>query len=163
LWLSGREVWFAPAAIVYHRMHGFYGRSGAREIERVRRLELNALRTMIKNLEPATLDRALPAALQLAVRRATLDGAGAVAALQPEAIPPRSIEGTALAPLLASTLAGGAPARKTRACRPCAAAATLSWARCRRSWLARQREASHYAGAHRQVPRTRLTYRWEHA
>jgi GT2 family glycosyltransferase len=84
LWLLGREIWLAPASVVYHRVHG----TRMAPLELQRRLELNALRTIVKNFEPATLDRALPAALQLAVYRA----------LAPRA---RAVRGTALAPLLA--------------------------------------------------------------
>jgi hypothetical protein len=104
LWLAGREVWYTPEAVVYHREHGYFGRRPP--LERFRRLELNALRTIVKNYEQATLDRVLPAALQLAVRRATLYSAGAAAALAPAGrLGPSAaamrIEGLALTPLLA--------------------------------------------------------------
>jgi len=99
VWLCGREVWFAPASIVFHVEHGYWNKVPT--IERMRRLELNALRTMVKNYEQSTLDRVLPAALELAVQRAALDSMGPVAALKPEGDAPARVEGVALAPLLA--------------------------------------------------------------
>lgn len=69
LWLLGYGVVFVPGALVYHRHHGSAGKLA---LARRRFLyERNALMTLIKNYDEANLARILPAALLLAMRRAT--------------------------------------------------------------------------------------------
>ncbi len=66
----GYEALLVPSSIVHHRHHGSFSRVG---LERTRLLyERNALLSLIKNYEPATLDQVLPAALLLAAKRAFL-------------------------------------------------------------------------------------------
>lgn len=73
--LRGWRVRFEPASIAYHRHHATVsevdGEDGARELYL---LERNALAALYKNLSDECLARALPAALALAVRRATARG-----------------------------------------------------------------------------------------
>lgn len=69
LWVMGYRVVFAPRAITYHRHHGSAGKL---PMDRRNLLyERNALFTIIKNYDQVNLDRILPAALMLAVHRAT--------------------------------------------------------------------------------------------
>ncbi len=70
MWLLGRQVWFAPAALVYHKHHGTTGKWPPPG--RVRLYERNSLRTVFTHLEPGNLQRVLPAALILSVDRALL-------------------------------------------------------------------------------------------
>ncbi len=70
LWVLGYEVIFAPKAVVYHHHHGTWERLS--HTQRFTLLERNALYTIIKNYEQANLDRILPLALLLAVKRFTL-------------------------------------------------------------------------------------------
>lgn len=153
LWLAGREVWFAPAALTYHHEHGYMGRRPP--LERARRLELNALRNTVKNLEQATLERALPVALELAVRRATCEAAGPVAALKPEGAPPERIEGAALAPLLAvDALAAEWPALMEKRARVQAMRRRSDaelFALFGDAWLTPARTEPAYVTAHRQI------------
>ncbi len=66
----GHDVLLVPTSIVYHRHHGSFSRVGQ---ERTRLLyERNALLSLIKNYEQATLEQALPVALMLAAKRAFL-------------------------------------------------------------------------------------------
>lgn len=73
--LRGWRVRYQPASLAYHRHHasisGVDGEDTARELYL---LERNALAALYKNLSDETLARALPAALALAVRRATARG-----------------------------------------------------------------------------------------
>lgn len=69
LWVMGHRVVFAPGAVTYHRHHGSAGKL---PMDRRNLLyERNALFTIIKNYDQPNLDRILPAALMLAVHRAT--------------------------------------------------------------------------------------------
>ena len=70
--LRGYRVRYQPASVAYHRHHASMVDTG--EFREHFLLERNALLTLHKNLEQATLDRVLPAALALAVRRATARG-----------------------------------------------------------------------------------------
>lgn len=70
LWLLGYEVVFTPASVTYHRHHGT-AKSVADEKKQVL-YERNALYTLIKNYDDENLARVLPAALLLAVKRATI-------------------------------------------------------------------------------------------
>ncbi|HEY3607612.1 MAG TPA: glycosyltransferase [Pseudonocardiaceae bacterium] len=73
--LRGWRVRYQPASIAYHRHHASMsevdGKDQARELFL---LERNALATLYKNLSDETLAKVLPAALALAVRRATARG-----------------------------------------------------------------------------------------
>ncbi|GAB3154417.1 glycosyltransferase [Amycolatopsis stemonae] len=73
--LRGWRVRYVPESLTYHRHHGTMGAVDAPETGRETfLLERNALAAMYKNLSDETLARALPAALALAVRRATARG-----------------------------------------------------------------------------------------
>jgi len=67
LWLSGYQVLWVPQAIVYHRKH----QTGAAfpVEQRFTLIEMNALRTIIKNYEEQNLWRVLPLSLFLGVKR----------------------------------------------------------------------------------------------
>ena len=73
--LRGWRVRYEPASLAYHRHHASMsevdGKDSARELYL---LERNALAALYKNLSDETLAKALPAALALAVRRATARG-----------------------------------------------------------------------------------------
>ncbi|MGB6163259.1 MAG: glycosyltransferase [Pseudonocardiaceae bacterium] len=70
--LRGYRVRYEPASIAYHRHHAsLHGADPARETYL---LERNALATLYKNVSDETLATVLPAALALAVRRATARG-----------------------------------------------------------------------------------------
>ena len=73
--LRGWRVRYEPASLAYHRHHASVsevdGPDSARELYL---LERNALAALYKNVSDQTLARALPAALALAVRRATARG-----------------------------------------------------------------------------------------
>jgi GT2 family glycosyltransferase len=71
LHVLGYSVWFAPAAVVYHKHHGTSG--GWAEPPRVRLYERNSLRNLFCLLEGPSLRRALAAALLLAADRALLE------------------------------------------------------------------------------------------
>ncbi|WP_031465462.1 glycosyltransferase [Sciscionella sediminilitoris] len=77
-WRLNNRGWrfrFEPGSVAYHRHHAAVsdvdGKDSARELYL---LERNALCALYKNLEDETLARVLPAALALAVRRATARG-----------------------------------------------------------------------------------------
>jgi len=70
LWVLGYKVLLAPRSIAYHVHHGSWGQV-ADEKKRVL-YERNALCAAIKNYENETLDRVLPIALLLLLRRAYL-------------------------------------------------------------------------------------------
>jgi len=67
LWAFGYRVTYEPSSIVYHRHHGTADTLG-HERERFL-LERNALMTVIKNYEGATLDRILAPAVMLTMER----------------------------------------------------------------------------------------------
>ncbi|WP_373290031.1 glycosyltransferase [Longimycelium tulufanense] len=70
--LRGWRVRYEPRSVTYHRHHASMSEvHSAREFYL---LERNALATLYKNLSDETLSRVLPAALALAVRRATARG-----------------------------------------------------------------------------------------
>jgi GT2 family glycosyltransferase/glycosyltransferase involved in cell wall biosynthesis len=73
--LRGWRVRYEPRSLAYHRHHASMskvdGEDNARELYL---LERNALAALYKNVSDATLAKALPAALALAVRRATARG-----------------------------------------------------------------------------------------
>src|SRR5215470_1045092 len=70
--LRGLRVRYEPASVAYHRHHASV--AGAGQFREYFLLERNALMMLYKNLEQATLDRVLPAALALAIRRGTALG-----------------------------------------------------------------------------------------
>ncbi len=73
--LRGWRVRYEPTSLAYHRHHASMsavdGKDNARELYL---LERNALAALYKNVSDETLAKALPAALALAVRRATARG-----------------------------------------------------------------------------------------
>jgi GT2 family glycosyltransferase/glycosyltransferase involved in cell wall biosynthesis len=73
--LRGWRVRYQPTSIAYHRHHASMSTvDGADQARELFLLERNALATLYKNLSDETLAKALPAALALAVRRATARG-----------------------------------------------------------------------------------------
>ncbi|WP_329071605.1 glycosyltransferase [Amycolatopsis sp. NBC_01480] len=73
--LRGWRVRYLPESLTYHRHHGTMAAVDAPETGRETfLLERNALAALYKNLSDESLARALPAALALAVRRATARG-----------------------------------------------------------------------------------------
>jgi GT2 family glycosyltransferase len=70
LWVQGERVIYVPDAVAYHRHHG----SGLAATERRRLLERNALASVVKNYDDASLAIVLPAALALLEARARLAG-----------------------------------------------------------------------------------------
>ncbi|MEV5719620.1 glycosyltransferase [Amycolatopsis mediterranei] len=73
--LRGWRVRYVPESLTYHRHHATMASVDAPETGRETfLLERNALAALYKNLSDETLARALPAALALAVRRATARG-----------------------------------------------------------------------------------------
>lgn len=101
--LRGWRFRYEPRSIAYHRHHGTMstvdGEDQARELYL---LERNALATLYKNVSDETLARALPAALALAVRRATARGEVDTTALElsrgtgelaPTSTPPSTLAG----------------------------------------------------------------------
>ena len=71
--LLGYRTILAPAAVTYHRLHGTAARFAL--TQRMRLYERNALATIYKNYEDASLRRILPAAIALSLRRG-LAGSG---------------------------------------------------------------------------------------
>ncbi|NIH82452.1 glycosyltransferase [Amycolatopsis viridis] len=73
--LRGWRVRYVPESVAYHRHHGTMSEVDAPETGRETfLLERNALAALYKNLSDETLAKVLPAALALAVRRATARG-----------------------------------------------------------------------------------------
>lgn len=70
LWILGYKVVFAPASICYHVHYGSFSKEAQCKILYL--YERNALYTIVKNYEPQYLDRVLPIALLLHVKRAYL-------------------------------------------------------------------------------------------
>lgn len=71
LWALGYRIQFAPQAIVYHRHHGTSGGIATHQLRVL--YERNALGMIVKNYEQSTLDKVLPIALLLAVKRGILN------------------------------------------------------------------------------------------
>jgi GT2 family glycosyltransferase/glycosyltransferase involved in cell wall biosynthesis len=67
LWLAGYRVVLSPAAIVYHRHHGVSRHVPQHQINAL--LERNALITILKNYDDATLSHIAGPALLLAIQR----------------------------------------------------------------------------------------------
>ncbi len=72
LWVLGHRVVYAPDAVVYHRVGGTMGAGRAPSHRRYFQFEVNTLAMLVKNYEAANLDRILPAALALELKRALL-------------------------------------------------------------------------------------------
>jgi GT2 family glycosyltransferase/glycosyltransferase involved in cell wall biosynthesis len=72
LWLHGYAVALAPRAVAYHRGHATASRLPAHQLRVL--YERNALYTIVKNYDDATLERVLPAALLLAAQRGLMSG-----------------------------------------------------------------------------------------
>jgi GT2 family glycosyltransferase len=70
LWLMGYRVVLAPDSLVYHRGHGTL--DSQRAVKKRFLMHRNALMTIIKNYDDGNLERILPLALSLAVKRALL-------------------------------------------------------------------------------------------
>jgi GT2 family glycosyltransferase len=84
-WLLGYRVRYVPASLTYHRHHRSVGALSAAQEDHL--LERNALFTIFKNYDDENLDRALGAALMLAVRRGTVRGGDDTAVLDPQRRP----------------------------------------------------------------------------
>ena len=67
LWIMGYRVMLVPTAVTYHRMHATMDRF--QDHRKTVLYERNALYTIIKNYDQETLNRVLPAALLLVVKR----------------------------------------------------------------------------------------------
>jgi len=85
-WLLGYRVRYVPASLTYHRHHRSVGALSAAQEDYL--LERNALFTIFKNYDDENLDRALGAALMLAVRRGTVRGGDDTGVLDPQRRPP---------------------------------------------------------------------------
>ena len=72
--LRGWRVRFAPDSLAFHRHHASMSKVDDAEARELYLLERNALAALYKNLSAETLAKALPAALALAIRRATARG-----------------------------------------------------------------------------------------
>jgi GT2 family glycosyltransferase/glycosyltransferase involved in cell wall biosynthesis len=70
--LAGHRFRYVPSSLAYHRHHGAVDKFGA--YQETFYLERNALFTLYKNLSQPELDRRLPAAMALAVRRSVERG-----------------------------------------------------------------------------------------
>lgn len=71
LWALGYRILFAPQAIVYHRHHGTSGSMANHQLRVL--YERNSLSMIVKNYEEATLNKILPIALMLTVKRSLLN------------------------------------------------------------------------------------------
>jgi len=97
--LRGHRVRYEPASIAYHRHHrSLEGADPARETYL---LERNALAALYKNVSDETLTTVLPAALALAVRRATARGELDPTELELTRRPAGADEGTMSVPRIA--------------------------------------------------------------
>jgi len=81
-WLLGYRVRYVPASLTYHRHHRSVSALSAAHEEYL--LERNALFTIFKNYDDENLDRALGAALMLAVRRGAVRGGDDTGVLDPQ-------------------------------------------------------------------------------
>ena len=70
LWVLGYQVWMAPEAVIFHRHHGSSGRAQAHQ--KYTLFERNALATIVKNYDDASLARVLPAALLLLLKKSQM-------------------------------------------------------------------------------------------
>ncbi len=70
-WLYGYKVRFTPQAVVRHRHHATANTMYGHQVRKL--LERNALATIIKNYDDHNLQRILPAALLLMLKRSLLD------------------------------------------------------------------------------------------
>jgi GT2 family glycosyltransferase/glycosyltransferase involved in cell wall biosynthesis len=70
-WLYGYKVRFTPHAVVRHRHHATANTMHGHQVRKL--LERNALVTIIKNYDDQNLQRILPAALLLILKRSLLD------------------------------------------------------------------------------------------
>ena len=68
LWLMGYQVWLAPKAITYHRHHATMDHFA--DYRKALLYERNALYTLFKNYSEENLNRVLPVALLMTVKRA---------------------------------------------------------------------------------------------
>ncbi|MQA10127.1 MAG: glycosyltransferase [Pseudonocardiaceae bacterium] len=103
--LRGWRVRYVPDSIAYHRHHATVSEVDSADAGReTYLLERNGLATLYKNLSKETLDKVLPAALSLTVRRATargeldphqldLEHTGGPAQTQPVAVPRSALAG----------------------------------------------------------------------
>ncbi|GAA4860064.1 glycosyltransferase [Saccharopolyspora rosea] len=101
--LRGWRVRYEPRSLAYHRHHA--SMAGISEAREHYLLERNALATLYKNVSDETLAKALPAALALAVRRATARGEVDPTQLEITRRPEGGEDGAAV-PLDRSALAG---------------------------------------------------------
>ncbi|MGW5052872.1 glycosyltransferase [Actinokineospora sp. NPDC004072] len=100
--LRGWRVRYQPDSLAFHRHHASMSKVDEAEAREVYLLERNALAALYKNLSDATLAKALPAAMALAVRRATARGEIDPAQLEIRDQPiQREIHPTALAGVVA--------------------------------------------------------------
>ncbi len=74
-WLCGYKVRFTPHAVVRHRHHATANTMHGHQVRKL--LERNALATIIKNYDDHNLQRILPAALLLILKRSLLDAGSA--------------------------------------------------------------------------------------
>jgi GT2 family glycosyltransferase/glycosyltransferase involved in cell wall biosynthesis len=100
--LLGHKVRYAPASVAYHRHHVTMNKFGS--FREIFLLERNALMTIFKNYEDATLAKALPAALALAVRRNVARGGDDASIVDLQRSPGGDDEATAT--VTKTTLAG---------------------------------------------------------
>ncbi|MCD9623361.1 glycosyltransferase [Rhabdothermincola salaria] len=89
-WLAGLRVVYEPTSLVYHRHHASMTSIDPAYEQFL--LQRNALFTVYKNYDDANLRRVLPAALLLAVRRATTLGGIDRHGLDMEVSPPVALE-----------------------------------------------------------------------
>ena len=84
-WLLGYRVRYVPSSLVFHRHHRSVGALGPAQEDFL--LERNALFTIYKNYDGENLERALPGALMLALRRGTVLGGDDTRVLDPQTRP----------------------------------------------------------------------------
>jgi GT2 family glycosyltransferase len=84
-WLLGYRVRYVPSSLVFHRHHRSVGALGPAQEDFL--LERNALFTIYKNYDGENLERALPGALMLALRRGSVLGGDDTRLLDPQSRP----------------------------------------------------------------------------
>lgn len=99
--LLGHRVRYVPTSLAYHRHHVTMKKFG--NFRESYLLERNALLSMFKNYDDATLARTLPAAMALAVRRAVARTDTDATALDLQRSPGGDDEGTVTLPKMALT------------------------------------------------------------